>query len=81
MDELSALQYQLIICSSIPTYGAPSEAGNETGYVVGRSMCYPSPGSVKISTGESLVLESSYGRGHQRFTGVMGSFYVLDADE
>ncbi|XP_058226532.1 uncharacterized protein LOC131335271 [Rhododendron vialii] len=69
-----------VICSSIPTYGEGSEAGNETGYIVGMSTCYPYPGSVKISTGETLVLVSNYSMGRQRHTGVMGLFSILVAD-
>ncbi|CAK9186877.1 unnamed protein product [Ilex paraguariensis] len=44
------------------------------------STCYPQPaGSVKISDGETLVLESNYSSA-QRHTGVMGLFYVLVAE-
>ncbi|KAG6666477.1 hypothetical protein CIPAW_01G033000 [Carya illinoinensis] len=69
-----------VICSSIPTYGEGKEAGNEAGYIVGMSSCYPRPGSVKINDGETLILESNYSstQGH---TGVMGLFYILVADE
>ncbi|XP_044494334.1 uncharacterized protein LOC123217391 [Mangifera indica] len=68
------------ICSSIPAYGDGIEAGNEAGYIVGMSTCYPQPGSVKITDGETLILESNYSstRGH---TGVMGLFYILVADQ
>ncbi|KAA8542041.1 hypothetical protein F0562_023193 [Nyssa sinensis] len=68
-----------VICSSIPTYGEGKEVGNEAGYIVGMSTCYPQPGSVKISDGETLVLESNYSSA-QRHTGVMGLFYILVAD-
>uniref|UniRef100_A0A5B7A7W4 Stress up-regulated Nod 19 n=1 Tax=Davidia involucrata TaxID=16924 RepID=A0A5B7A7W4_DAVIN len=68
-----------VICSSIPTYGDGKEAGNEAGYIVGMSTCYPQPGSVMISDGETLVLESNYSSA-QRHTGVMGLFYILVAD-
>lgn len=68
-----------MICSSIPTYGTGEEAGNEAGYVVGMSTCYPSPGSIKISAGETLHLVSNYSS-TQRHTGVMGLFYILVAD-
>ncbi|KAK3015740.1 hypothetical protein RJ639_007867 [Escallonia herrerae] len=57
-----------VICSSIPTYGKGNKAGNEAGYIVGMSTCYPRPGSVKISDGA------------QRHTGVMGLFYILVAE-
>ncbi|KAL0415468.1 UNVERIFIED_CONTAM: hypothetical protein Slati_3378700 [Sesamum latifolium] len=65
-----------VICSSNPTYGTGGEPGNEAGYVVGMSTCYPSPGSVKIATGETLTLVSNYSSA-QRHTGVMGLFYLL----
>ncbi|XP_059640489.1 uncharacterized protein LOC132282738 [Cornus florida] len=68
-----------VICHSTPTYGEGKEAGNEAGYIVGMSTCYPQPGSVKISDGETLVVVSNYSsaKGH---TGVMGLFYILVAD-
>ncbi|KDP22519.1 hypothetical protein JCGZ_26350 [Jatropha curcas] len=68
-----------VICTSVPTYGNGTEAGNEAGYIVGMSTCYPKPGSVKISDGENLILESKYSSA-QRHTGVMGLFYILVAD-
>ncbi|KAL6517877.1 hypothetical protein OROMI_033578 [Orobanche minor] len=68
-----------VICSSNPTYGKGYEPGNEAGYVVGMSTCYPSPGSVKISAGETLTLVSNYSNA-QSHTGVMGLFYILVAD-
>ncbi|KAK3042461.1 hypothetical protein RJ639_000185 [Escallonia herrerae] len=68
-----------VICSSIPTYGEGNKAGNEAGYIVGMSTCYPRPGSVKIYDGETLVLESNYSSA-QRHTGVMGLFYILVAE-
>ncbi|KAF8408527.1 hypothetical protein HHK36_007683 [Tetracentron sinense] len=68
-----------VICSSIPIYGKGKEAGNEAGYIVGMSSCYPQPGSVKISDGEILILESNYSS-TQKHTGVMGLFYILVAD-
>ncbi|KAL2554839.1 Stress up-regulated Nod 19 [Forsythia ovata] len=68
-----------VICSSNPIYGEGNEAGNEAGYIVGMSTCYPVPGSVKISDGEILTLVSNYSSA-QRHTGVMGLFYILVAD-
>ena len=59
-----------VLCSSIPTYGQGKEAGNEAGYIVGMSTCYPQPGSVKINVRETLILESNYSSA-QRHTGVM----------
>lgn len=68
-----------VICSSTPTYGEGTEAGNEAGYIVGMSTCYPQPGSVRISDGEILSLVSNYSSA-QRHIGVMGLFYLLVAD-
>lgn len=68
-----------MICSSNPVYGEGKEAGNEAGYIVGMSTCYPSPGTVKISDGELLTLVSNYSNA-RRHTGVMGLFYLLVAD-
>lgn len=62
----------------MPAYGTGKEAGNEAGYIVGMSTCYPQPGSVKINDREILVLESNYS-GSQNHTGVMGLFYLLVA--
>jgi hypothetical protein len=69
-----------IICSSIPIYGNGNEAGNEAGYVVGMSTCYPQPGSVKIIDGETLTLESNYNNTKEH-VGVMGHFYLLVAEQ
>ncbi|CAM8915980.1 unnamed protein product [Rhodiola kirilowii] len=68
-----------VICSSMPTYGTGTEPGNEAGYIVGMSTCYPEPGSVTLSDGEILTFESNYSR-TQFHTGVMGLFYILVAD-
>ncbi|WOH05479.1 hypothetical protein DCAR_0624896 [Daucus carota subsp. sativus] len=68
-----------IICSSTPTYGEGTEAGNEAGYIVGMSTCYPQPGSVRISDRETLTLVSNYSS-TRRHIGVMGLFYILVAD-
>ncbi|EXB79416.1 hypothetical protein L484_011609 [Morus notabilis] len=69
-----------VICSSIPIYGKGEEAGNEEGYIVGMTTCYPQPGSVKILDGETLILESNYSSS-QPHTGVMGLFYILVAEK
>ncbi|XP_062091491.1 uncharacterized protein LOC133797566 [Humulus lupulus] len=69
-----------VICSSNPIYGKGNEAGNEAGYVVGMSTCYPKPGSVQILDGETLVLESKY-NSTQSHTGVMGIFHIFVADQ
>ncbi|XVF08572.1 hypothetical protein REPUB_Repub07fG0014900 [Reevesia pubescens] len=68
------------LCSSMPIYGEGEEAGNEDGYVVGMSTCYPKPGTIKISKGETLILESNYSS-IQDHTGVMGLFYILVAEK
>ncbi|KAL5566013.1 hypothetical protein UlMin_029177 [Ulmus minor] len=69
-----------VICSSFPIYGKGEEAGNEAGYIVGMSTCYPKPGSVKILDGETLVFESNYSN-TKPHTGIMGLFYILVADK
>ncbi|XP_058765695.1 uncharacterized protein LOC131639211 [Vicia villosa] len=69
-----------VICSSIPIYGNSSEAGNEKGYVVGMSTCYPQIGSIKILDGETLTLEAKYNNSI-RHSGVMGLFYFLVAEK
>jgi len=69
-----------VICTSIPIYGNGNEAGNEDGYIVGMSSCYPEPGSVKITAGENLTLESNY-NSTNKHTGVMGLFYIYIAEQ
>ncbi|WZZ00371.1 hypothetical protein YC2023_072699 [Brassica napus] len=63
------------ICTSMPKYGNADEPGNEAGYIVGMSSCYPDE-PVKVTSGETLTLEFNYSSavGH---TGVMGLFYIL----
>ncbi|KAL5223102.1 hypothetical protein ABZP36_027815 [Zizania latifolia] len=68
-----------LLCASLPTYGTGEEAGNEAGYIVGMSTCYPKPGSVKVSDGEVLTIVSNYSSDRQH-TGVMGLFYILVAE-
>ncbi|KAE9610662.1 putative stress up-regulated Nod 19 [Lupinus albus] len=70
-----------VICSSIPTYGNGTEAGNEADYIVGMSTCYPKPGSVKIADGETLTVVSNYSSNKRGHTGVMGLFYILVAEQ
>lgn len=67
------------ICTSLPLYGEGRKPGNETGYVVGMSTCYPELGSVQINGGETLKLQSKYSK-ERSHTGVMGLFYLLIAD-
>nr|XP_025627761.1 uncharacterized protein LOC112720885 [Arachis hypogaea] len=45
------------LCEIKPIYGTGKEAGNEEGYAVGASGCYPKPGSMKIKDGENLTVE------------------------
>ncbi|KAK6921233.1 Stress up-regulated Nod 19 [Dillenia turbinata] len=60
-----------VICSSCRfLWVCGDEPGNEAGYIVGMSTCYPQPGSVKISDGEILFST-------RKLTGVMGLFYIL----
>ncbi|XVF49490.1 hypothetical protein PTKIN_Ptkin04bG0017300 [Pterospermum kingtungense] len=68
------------LCSSLPIYGEGEEAGNEAGYVVGMSTCYPQPGTIKISEGETLVIESNYSS-ISLHTGVMALFHLFLADQ
>lgn len=68
------------ICPSTPIYGEGKEPGDEAGYIVGMTTCYPVPGSVKIAAGENLLLESKYSSSRNH-TGVMGLFYILVAEE
>ncbi|XP_076897293.1 uncharacterized protein LOC143550549 [Bidens hawaiensis] len=68
-----------IICASKPIYGQGKRAGDEAGYIVGMSTCYPKPGSVKIAKGEYVTLESNYNN-EKSHTGVMGHFYILVAN-
>ncbi|MED6192867.1 hypothetical protein PIB30_013962 [Stylosanthes scabra] len=70
-----------VICTSIPNYGSGDEAGNESGYIVGMTTCYPKPGSVKIFDGEKLTMESNYSSTTRSRTGVMGLFYLLVAEQ
>jgi hypothetical protein len=61
------------------TYGKGLEAGNEAGYIVGMSTCYPKPGTVKVSDGEVMTIVSNY-RSERQHSGVMGLFYILVAE-
>jgi hypothetical protein len=66
------------LCTSTPRYGTGKEAGNEEGYVVGMSVCYPKLGSIKIKDGETVTVESRYK--NEFFTGAMGHMYLYLAD-
>lgn len=63
------------ICTSLPIYGNGTEAGNEAGYIVGMTSCYPEPGSLKVSSGERLRVHANYSSTTSH-TGVMGLIYV-----
>ncbi|KAM3237597.1 hypothetical protein P3L10_012626 [Capsicum annuum] len=65
-----------VLCSSKPIYGKGKSPGNEAGYVVGMSTCYPKPGSVTIRDGEMVTLIVNYSNA-KRHSGVMGVFYIL----
>uniref|UniRef100_A0A0R0I6Q1 Stress up-regulated Nod 19 protein n=1 Tax=Glycine max TaxID=3847 RepID=A0A0R0I6Q1_SOYBN len=67
------------LCTSTPKYGIGKEAGNEKGYLIGMSVCYPQPGSIKIHDGEILTLESRYKNEFR--TGAMEHFYIYLAEE
>ncbi|CAL5013800.1 unnamed protein product [Urochloa decumbens] len=69
-----------LLCESTPAYGdGREEAGNEAGYIVGMSTCYPKPGTVTVRDGEVLTVVSNYSSERQH-TGVMGLFYILVAE-
>ncbi|XP_071733948.1 uncharacterized protein [Rutidosis leptorrhynchoides] len=68
-----------VICVSKPIYGQGNSVGDEAGYIVGMTTCYPKPGSVKIGKNEILTLESSYSS-EKSHTGVLGLFYILVAE-
>ncbi|KAI5074680.1 hypothetical protein GOP47_0010641 [Adiantum capillus-veneris] len=63
------------ICTSIPLYGNGTEVGNEAGYIVGMTTCYPEPGSVQVVSRESIRMLSTYSRSISH-TGVMGLGYI-----
>ncbi|CAI8603245.1 unnamed protein product [Vicia faba] len=67
-----------ILCTSTPRYGTGNEAGNEKGYAVGMSVCYPKLGSIKINDGETVIMESRYK--NEFLTGAMGHMYFYLAD-
>lgn len=77
-NERNVYQDGRLLCSSSPIYGHGSEIGNEDGYVVGMSTCYPQPGSVRINRGEMLSLISKY-EPAQNHVGVMGLFHIMVA--
>ncbi|GJV04833.1 putative stress up-regulated Nod 19 [Tanacetum coccineum] len=65
-----------IICLSKPIYGKGNSVGDEAGYVVGMSTCYPKPRSVNIANGEMLTFDSTYSSEKMR-TGVMALFQIF----
>jgi hypothetical protein len=66
------------LCTSTPTYGTGKEAGNEEGYLVGMSVCYPKLGSMKINDGETVTVESIYK--NEFLPAVMGDMHFYLAD-
>ncbi|KAF8758129.1 hypothetical protein HU200_010644 [Digitaria exilis] len=68
-----------LLCESMATYGEGKKAGDEEGYIVGMSTCYPKPGSVTVRDGEALTVVSNYSS-ERPHTGVMGLFYILVAE-
>lgn len=76
---MNFIQDGRVICSSRAIYGEGNEAGDEAGYIVGMTTCYPNPGSMKIAKGEVLTLESNYSS-QKNHIGVMGLFYILVAE-
>ncbi|KAF8644593.1 hypothetical protein HU200_066400 [Digitaria exilis] len=68
-----------LLCESMATYGEGKEAGDEAGYIVGMSTCYPKPGTVTVRDGEALTVVSNYSS-ERPHTGVMGLFYILVAE-
>ncbi|KAL1329321.1 hypothetical protein AAHE18_12G032500 [Arachis hypogaea] len=67
------------LCEIKPIYGTGKEAGNEEGYAVGASGCYPKPDSMKIKDGENLTAEFIHENKYT--TGLMGHFYVYLAED
>uniref|UniRef100_A0A9I9DFQ8 Stress up-regulated Nod 19 protein n=1 Tax=Cucumis melo TaxID=3656 RepID=A0A9I9DFQ8_CUCME len=65
-----------VLCSSSPIHGK----GNEEGYVVGMTTCYPQPGSMKINKGEMVTFVSNYSS-TPTHRGVMGIFHIFVADK
>lgn len=79
MKVIIFIQDGRVLCTSKPVYGKGKDIGDEAGYIVGMTSCYPKPGSVKIAKGESVSLESYYSS-KKRHTGVLGLFYFLVAE-
>lgn len=67
------------LCESYPRYGTGKEPGNEEGFIVEMTSCYPEPGSVKINDGEIVIQEFNTSRSEMH-TGLMGVWYLLVAD-
>ncbi|TYK28454.1 Stress up-regulated Nod 19 [Cucumis melo var. makuwa] len=65
-----------VLCSSSPIYGE----GNEEGYMIGMTACYPKPGSIKINKGEMVTFVSNYSSTLTHI-GVLGLFHIFVADE
>ena len=69
-----------LLYESTPIYGGGVEAGDEAGYIVGMTTCYPKPGTVRVRDGEVPTVVSNYSS-ERRHTGVMGLFYILVAEQ
>lgn len=67
------------ICVSHPIYGQGNAAGDEKGYVVGMTACYPDPKEFYIRPREKLSLRAVYDS-TERHTGVMGILLLLIAE-
>ncbi|KAK1433983.1 hypothetical protein QVD17_10901 [Tagetes erecta] len=68
-----------VLCASKAIYGKGKDIGDEAGYIVGMTTCYPKPGSAKIVKDETVTLESYYSS-KKMHTGVLGLFYFLVAE-
>jgi len=63
----------------VNTLGTGNEAGNKKDYLIGMSVCYPQPGSIKIQDRKLLTIESRY---KNKFgIGGMRYFYIYLADD
>ncbi|XLS80620.1 hypothetical protein HN51_046453 [Arachis hypogaea] len=67
-----------ILCEIKPIFGTEKEAGNEEGYAVGVSSCFPKSSSMKIKDGENLTVEFIHENKYT--TGFMGHFYIYLAE-
>lgn len=73
------LQNGVVICESEPIYGKGVEAGDEAGYVVGMTTCFPKPGSIYLDAWKEINFDGFYSA-EQAHTGVMSVFTIHVAD-